>query len=176
MSELKRKLTIIFYADVAGYSRLMGLDEEGSHRRVMAILDATTETIRGSGGEVLRYAGDAILATFSSVISAVETSVKIQERISSANQNIAGDRHVQVRIGLNLGDVIEDVGDVDTIAKNLAPVFYHIAEIKAYTNLHMHVSFDILVGCGNPFLNRNGSLDGTDDAGKGRQDSISRIS
>ena len=63
-----------------------------------------------------------------------------------------------------------------TIAENLAPVLYHIAEIKAYTNLHMHLSCDILVGCGNPFLNRNGSLDGTDDAGKGRQDSIARIS
>ena len=67
MSGLKRKLTIIFYADVAGYSRLMGLDEEGSHRQVMAILDSAADTIRESGGEVLRYAGDAILATFSSV-------------------------------------------------------------------------------------------------------------
>ena len=120
MSGLKRKLTIIFYADVAGYSRLMGLDEEGSHRRVMAILDSAAETIRESGGEVLRYAGDAILATFSSVIGAVETSVAIQEQISTVNESIAGDQHVQVRIGLNLGDVIEDRGEVFGDGVNVA--------------------------------------------------------
>jgi adenylate cyclase len=120
MSGLKRKLTIIFYADVAGYSRLMGLDEEGSHRRVMAILDSATETIHESGGEVLRYAGDAILATFSSVVGAVETSVAIQERISAANEGVAGDQQVQVRIGLNLGDVIEDRGEVYGDGVNVA--------------------------------------------------------
>ncbi len=120
MSELKRKLTTIFYADVAGYSRLMDLDEEGSHRRVMAILDSAAETIRENGGEVLRYAGDAILATFPSVIGAVKTSVAIQERISTVNEDIARDHHVQVRIGLNLGDVIEDRGEVYGDGVNVA--------------------------------------------------------
>ena len=120
MNGLKRKLTIIFYADVAGYSRLMGLDEDGSHRQVMAILDSAAETIRESGGEVLRYAGDAILATFSSVVGAIQTSVAIQEQISAVNEGIAGDRHVQVRIGLNLGDVIEDRGEVYGDGVNVA--------------------------------------------------------
>ena len=120
MSGFKRKLTIIFYADVAGYSRLMGLDEEGGHRQVMAILDSAAETIRKSGGEVLRYAGDAILATFSSVVDAVETSVAIQEHISTVNEGIEGDRHVQVRIGLNLGDVIEDRGEIYGDGVNVA--------------------------------------------------------
>ena len=120
MSKLKRKLTIIFYADVAGYSRLMGLDEEGSHKRVMAVLDSASETIREGGGEVLRYAGDAILATFSSVVDAVETSVVIQERIATTNKEMAGERHVQVRIGLNLGDVIEDRGEVFGDGVNVA--------------------------------------------------------
>lgn len=120
MNGFKRKLTTIFYADVAGYSRLMGLDEEGSHRRVMSILDSTAEFIRESDGEVLRYAGDAILATFSSVVDAVKTSVAIQERISAFNKDIAGDQHVQVRIGLNLGDVIEDRGEVYGDGVNVA--------------------------------------------------------
>ena len=120
MGGLKRKLTTIFYADVAGYSRLMGIDEEGSHQRVMAILDAASETIRESGGEVLRYAGDAILATFSSVVEAVKTSVTIQDQISTVNEDIAGDQHVQVRIGLNLGDVIEDRGEVYGDGVNVA--------------------------------------------------------
>jgi adenylate cyclase len=120
MSGLKRKLTIVFYTDVAGYSRLMGLDEEGSHRQVMSILDSVAETIRENSGEVLRYAGDAILATFSSVVGAIQTSIAIQKRISTINESIGRDRHVQVRIGLNLGDVIEDRGEVYGDGVNVA--------------------------------------------------------
>jgi class 3 adenylate cyclase len=120
MSGLKRKLTIILYADVAGYSRLMGLDEEGSHRQVMAILDSAADTINKSGGEVLRYAGDAILATFSSVVGAIEASIAIQGQISAVNEGVTRDRHVQIRIGLNLGDVIEDRGEVYGDGVNVA--------------------------------------------------------
>jgi adenylate cyclase len=120
MSRLKRKLTIILYADVAGYSRLMGLDEEGSHRQVMAILDSAADTINKSGGEVLRYAGDAILATFSSVVGAIEASIAIQGQISAVNEGVTRDRHVQIRIGLNLGDVIEDRGEVYGDGVNVA--------------------------------------------------------
>ena len=81
----------------------MGLDEEGSHRRIMSILDSAAEMIRESGGEVLRYAGDAILATFPSVVGAVNASVAIQQMVSTSNEGIAGEQHVQLRIGLNLG-------------------------------------------------------------------------
>ena len=59
---VKRKLTTIFYADVAGYSRLTGEDEIGTHREVMETLDCATEQVSAKGGTVLRYAGDAILA------------------------------------------------------------------------------------------------------------------
>lgn len=120
MSGFKRKLTTIFYADVAGYSRLMGLDEDGSHRRVMAVLDTAAQMIQQSGGEVLRYAGDAILSTFPSVVSAVQTSVRIQERISAINAEIGPNQHVQLRIGLNIGDVIEDRGEVYGDGVNVA--------------------------------------------------------
>ena len=63
-----RKLLTVFYADVVGYSRLTGEDEEGAHQRVMAILDHATAAIVASDGAVLRYSGDAILASFPSVI------------------------------------------------------------------------------------------------------------
>ena len=115
-----RRLVAIFYADVAGYSRLTGVDEEGTHRRVMALLDEVTERIRASGGEVLRYAGDAILAVFPSVVLAVDTSASIQTDIAKRNTGVPEDEQVQIRIGINVGDVIEDRGEVYGEDVNLA--------------------------------------------------------
>jgi len=115
-----RKLITIFYADMAGYSRLTGQDEEGTHRRVMELLDAATETIRSTGGTVLRYAGDAILATFPSVVQAIDSSVEIQNNIGESNADVPEDDKVQIRIGINLGDVIEDRGEVYGDGVNLA--------------------------------------------------------
>ena len=63
---VKRKLTAVLYADVVGFSRLTGLDEESTHRTVMDVLDFTHNAIEEAGGTVLRYAGDAILAEFAS--------------------------------------------------------------------------------------------------------------
>ncbi len=72
------KLTAIFYADVAGYSRLTGSDELGTHQVVMDLLDYAQKTIQQKGGKVLRYAGDAILAEFSSVVSCVDAAPPTQ--------------------------------------------------------------------------------------------------
>ena len=104
---LKRKLTTILYADVAGYSRLSGNDEEGTHRRVMQMLDCATAKIGDLGGTVLRYAGDAILAEFASVVSAVTTAVEIQQVLAVENSELDEGDRVQIRIGINIGDVIE---------------------------------------------------------------------
>ncbi|MCP4768247.1 MAG: adenylate/guanylate cyclase domain-containing protein [Gammaproteobacteria bacterium] len=115
-----RKLLTVFYADVAGYSRLTGVDEEGTHRRVMAILDHATNAIGTAGGTVLRYAGDAILASFPSVVKAVETSVTIQNDLAETNQSQADQDPVHIRIGINQGDVLEDRGEVFGEGVNLA--------------------------------------------------------
>ena len=72
---LDRKLAAIFYADVAGYSRLTGADEEGTHKTLSSYLDAISTLIKGHGGRVLHYAGDAILAEFASVVVAVSCAV-----------------------------------------------------------------------------------------------------
>ncbi len=117
---LKRKLTTILYADVAGYSRLSGNDEEGTHRRVMQMLDCATAKIGDLGGTVLRYAGDAILAEFASVVSAVATAVEIQQVLAAENSDLDEDDRVQIRIGINIGDVIEDRGEVFGDGVNLA--------------------------------------------------------
>ncbi len=115
-----RRLVAIFYADVAGYSRLTGVDEEGTHRRVMALLDDATARIGAAGGTVLRYAGDAILATFPSVVLAVETSAAIQTALAEGQAEVADDARVAIRIGIHPGDVIEDRGEVFGEGVNLA--------------------------------------------------------
>ncbi len=115
-----RKLLAVFYADVAGYSRLTGEDEEGTHSRVMAILDHAAEVIGETGGTVLRYAGDAILASFPSVVQAVNTSVMIQTQLAETNLGQGGQAPIQIRIGVNLGDVLEDRGEVFGEGVNLA--------------------------------------------------------
>jgi adenylate cyclase len=115
-----RKLTAIFYADVAGYSRLTGVDEEGTHRKVMEYLDFTTETITSTGGAVLRYAGDAVLAEFSSVSAAINASIAIQIQLGRQNNDLPEDQKVQIRIGVNLGEVMEDRGEIFGEGVNLA--------------------------------------------------------
>jgi hypothetical protein len=80
--QLNRKLTAILYTDVAGYSRLTGGDEEGTHRQVMEVLDYVSQQISDVGGTVLRYAGDAILAEFSSTVSAVNQAIDIQREMA----------------------------------------------------------------------------------------------
>ena len=117
---LNRKLTAILYTDVAGYSRLTGGDEEGTHRQVMEVLDYASQQITDAGGNVLRYAGDAILAEFSSAVSAVSTAVEIQREMASKNHQVDDDKKVQIRIGINIGDVIEDRGEVFGDGVNLA--------------------------------------------------------
>ena len=117
---LNRKLTAILYADVAGYSRLTGTDEEGTHHKVMDMLDYASSAIKSSGGSVLRYAGDAILAEFSSAVTAVDTAINIQSELAKRNQAIDDDKKVLIRIGINIGDVIEDRGEVYGDGVNLA--------------------------------------------------------
>ncbi len=118
--DYKRKLTAILYADIAGYSRLTGDDEEGTHRRVMEILDHASEQIKNDGGTVLRFAGDAILAEFSSAVTAVKCAVAIQTELNRRNQPLDDERKARIRIGINIGDVIEDRGEVYGDGVNLA--------------------------------------------------------
>lgn len=115
-----RKLTAILCADVAGYSRLTGSDELGTHRRVMDAMDFATESINSAGGTVLRYAGDAILAEFSSLVAAVDAGVTIQNELEKRNEHIPGDSKVQIRIGVNLGEVLQDRGEIYGDGVNLA--------------------------------------------------------
>ncbi len=117
---LQRKLAAILYADVAGYSRLTGEDEEGTHRTLSTYLDAITAAIEGYQGKVLHYAGDAVLADFATVSDALTCAAAVQQDLKQRNQELAENRKVQFRIGVNLGEVIADRGEIYGDGVNVA--------------------------------------------------------
>jgi adenylate cyclase len=104
----KRKLTAILSADVIGYSRLMRDDEEATVRDLSAHRVLISEIIQQHNGRVVDSPGDNILAEFASVVDAANGAIKIQEDISKSNESIAENRRMDFRIGINLGDVIEE--------------------------------------------------------------------
>ena len=106
MGKVKRKLAAILAADVAGYSRLMGADEEGTVAALDACRAIFKQTIEDHDGHVVDTAGDSVLATFDSVVEAVRCSVEVQGTIAERNADLVDDRHMRFRIGVNLGDVI----------------------------------------------------------------------
>ena len=104
----KRKLTAILSADVIGYSRLMRDDEEATVRDLASHRILIAEIIQQQHGRVVDSPGDNILAEFASVVDAVNGAIRIQDRIKNSNTNIPDDRRMEFRIGINLGDVIEE--------------------------------------------------------------------
>ena len=105
--KFKRKLTAILSADVKGYSRLMGEDEEGTIRTLNAYKEVMTGLIQHHRGRVVGTAGDSVLAEFASVVDAVQCAVEIQQVLRAKNTLLPEDRRMDFRIGINLGDVIE---------------------------------------------------------------------
>jgi adenylate cyclase len=106
--DFKRKLTAILSADVKGYSRLMGEDEEVTVRTITAHRKVITSVIQKYRGRVVDSPGDNILAEFVSVVDAVQSAVEIQEVIRAKNAELPDDRRMEFRIGINLGDVIQE--------------------------------------------------------------------
>ncbi len=125
---LPRKLAAILYADVAGYSRLTGEDEDATHRTLREYLDLIANTIQSHRGQVMHYAGDAVLARFDAVVDALSSAVTIQNEINTRNQEVPEARKVQFRIGVNSGDVIEDRGDIYGDGVNVAARLESLAD------------------------------------------------
>ncbi len=123
-----RKLTAILYADVAGYSRLTGADEVGTHRQLSAGLDLIAGRIEETGGRVVHYAGDAVLAEFASVVAAVETAVGVQKALAEAHADTPAEARLQFRIGVNLGEVIVDRDDIYGDGVNVAARLESLAD------------------------------------------------
>jgi len=125
---LERKVAAILYADVAGYSRLTGADEEGTHRALSTYLDTLTTSIERHNGKVLHYAGDAVLAEFASVVNALTCAVVIQRDLRARSEHLSEQRKVQFRIGINLGDVIVDRDEIYGDGVNVAARLENLAE------------------------------------------------
>ncbi|NCF36283.1 MAG: hypothetical protein GWP56_07825 [Gammaproteobacteria bacterium] len=117
---LPRKLAAILYADVAGYSRLTGDDEDATHRTLSEYLDLIAQAINSHRGKIMHYAGDAVLAKFDAVVDAVSSATDIQIQLASQNNKLPDERKVYFRIGVNMGDVIEDRGDIYGDGVNIA--------------------------------------------------------
>jgi adenylate cyclase len=106
--EVKRKLAAILSADVKGYSRLMGEDEKGTVRTLNAYKEVMADLIQRYHGRVVDAPGDNLLAEFGSVVDAVECAVEIQKELKTRNAEFPENRKMEFRIGINLGDVIEE--------------------------------------------------------------------
>ena len=116
-----RRLAAILAADVAGYSRLMGADEEGTHERLKAHLREVVDTkIREHRGRIVKTTGDGVLAEFASVVDAVRCADEIQRGMSDRDLDLAEERRLRFRIGVNLGDVIADGDDIYGDGVNIA--------------------------------------------------------
>jgi adenylate cyclase len=124
-----RRLTAILAADVAGYSRLMGADEEGTHERVKAHLRKLIEPkIKEHRGHTVKNTGDGLLAEFPSVVDAVRCAVEVQRAMADRNAETPEDKRITFRIGVNLGDVIAEEDDIFGDGVNVAARLQTLAD------------------------------------------------
>ncbi|WP_027527044.1 adenylate/guanylate cyclase domain-containing protein [Bradyrhizobium sp. Ec3.3] len=126
---VERRLTAILAADVAGYSRLMHHDEEGTHVKLSALMmDAVHPAIAEHGGRIVKNTGDGFLAEFPSAVEAVRTAMEFQTRIKELTAGEAEDSRVAFRVGINIGDVIVEPHDIFGDGVNIAARLESIAE------------------------------------------------
>src|SRR3954451_10854521 len=124
-----RRLTAILAADVASYSRLMGVDEEGTHERLKAHLGQLVEPkINEHRGRTVKNTGDGLLSEFASVVDAVRCAVEIQRGMAERERDVPDERHIAFRIGINLGDVIIEEHDIFGDGVNIAARLEALAE------------------------------------------------
>ncbi len=118
---VERRLAAILSADVVGYSRLMGADEEGTLAALMAHRERLIDpAIAEHRGRIVKTTGDGILAEFASVVDAVRCAVEVQEGMAARTAGQPEDRRIVFRIGVNLGDVIVDGDDIHGDGVNVA--------------------------------------------------------
>ena len=124
-----RRLAAILAADVAGYSRLMGADEEGTRERLQAHLqELVNPKIGEHRGRIVKNTGDGFLAEFASVVDAVRCAVEFQRGMAERNGSVQPDKRVHFRVGINLGDVIAEEHDIFGDGVNVAARLEALAE------------------------------------------------
>jgi adenylate cyclase len=126
--QLKRKLAAILSADVQGYSRLMEEDEEGTIRTLKSYMEVINGFIQQHRGRLVATGGDSVLAEFASVVDAVRCAVGIQEELKERNKDVAENQRMEFRIGVNLGDVVEEGDNILGDGVNIAARVQSLAE------------------------------------------------
>ena len=127
-SRVERRLAAILAADVAGYSRLMGLDEAGTARVLREHRAVADALVARHAGRIVKTTGDGVLVEFPSVVDAVECAVVVQAAMAERNEGVAPDRRMLFRIGINLGDVLVEGDDILGDGVNVAARLEGIAE------------------------------------------------
>src|SRR5215469_651956 len=125
---MERKLTAILCADVYGYSRLMGTDEEATLRTLSSYRKIIDSLIESHRGRFVNSAGDSVLAEFTSVVEAVNCAVEVQNAIKAENSNLPLERRMEFRIGINSGDVMVEGEQIYGDGVNVAARVETLAE------------------------------------------------
>src|SRR5436309_13506168 len=126
---VERRLAAIVAADVAGYSRLMGEDEEGTHAAFTALRrEVSDPKIAEHRGRIVKTTGDGLLVEFPSVVDAVRCAVELQREMALRNDGVPKERRIEFRIGINLGDIIIDKDDIYGDGVNVAARLEALAE------------------------------------------------
>src|SRR5713101_8233192 len=139
---IERKLTAILSADVQGFSRLMGADEEATLRTLQAYREVTDSLIQQHRGRFVGSAGDSVLAEFASVVDAVQCAVAIQHELKRRNAEVPAQHRMEFRIGINLGDVMVDGEQIYGDGVNIAARVQALADaggICISGTVHEHV-------------------------------------
>ena len=138
-----RRLAAILAADVAGYSRLMGADEEGTLERLKALRrELLDPKIAEHHGRIVKTTGDGLLVEFASVVDAVRCAVEVQQAMPERNTGVAAENHIELRIGINLGDVIVEGDDLYGDGVNIAARIEALADaggVFVSNTVHDHV-------------------------------------
>jgi class 3 adenylate cyclase len=138
-----RRLAAILAADVAGYSRLMGADEEGTLERLKALRrELVDPKIAEHHGRIVKTTGDGILVEFASVVDAVRCAVEVQQAMAGRHTGVKADNRIELRIGINLGDVIVEGDDLYGDGVNIAARIEALADaggVFVSNTVHDHV-------------------------------------
>jgi adenylate cyclase len=160
VGDMERRLAAIVCADVAGYSRMMGADEAGTHAAFKAHRSAIYPIILNHGGRLVKNTGDGFLLEFPSIVGALEASIEMQTLMAERNNRLPVDRIMQFRLGIHMGDVMADedevFGDDVNIAVRLetvaAPGGLAVSD-KAYSQANRHLGATLVDGGSHRFKN-----------------------
>jgi adenylate cyclase len=127
---MERRLAAVLAADMAGYSRLMEADEQGTLARLRTSrMELIDPAIAKNHGKIIKTTGDGMLVEFQSVADAVKCAIEIQERMRRRNADVPDEGRIQFRIGINLGDIIFDQNDIFGDGVNVAARIEPLAEV-----------------------------------------------